>query len=228
MGAPQEKKEVDLAPDRFSFYSSTTKESTTSSTWHDLFPGGTSDQLLLEKFKTRPDPSHPIWWIDIRDATEEDVDAVAQALSIHPLTAEDIAIREPREKVDVFKNYYLISFQTLVANKVKEERPGIPVSAALYMLVFQYGVVTFSPSGCGHVGRARDRIRKMHDPSILTSDWVCYAMMYVQPIPRVCILLTFVVTTSLIASSPLPVTQKESPKPSRIRSSLPASTMPRS
>ncbi|KAJ5330105.1 hypothetical protein N7452_010495 [Penicillium brevicompactum] len=176
MGAPQEKKEVDLAPDRFSFYSSTTKESTTSSTWHDLFPGGTSDQLLLEKFKTRPDPSHPIWWIDIRDATEEDVDAVAQALSIHPLTAEDIAIREPREKVDVFKNYYLISFQTLVANKVKEERPGIPVSAALYMLVFQYGVVTFSPSGCGHVGRARDRIRKMHDPSILTSDWVCYAM----------------------------------------------------
>ncbi|CAG8003242.1 unnamed protein product [Penicillium olsonii] len=176
MDSMQEKEQTESIPDRFSFYSSKTKQSTTSATWNDLFPVGPNEDLPLEKYKTRPEASHPIWWIDVRDATEEDVEAVAQALSIHPLTAEDIAIREPREKVDVFKNYYLISFQTLVASKVKEDRPGIPVSAALYMLVFQYGVVTFSPSGCAHVKRARDRVSKMHDPSILTSDWVCYAM----------------------------------------------------
>ncbi|OQD89502.1 hypothetical protein PENANT_c002G10968 [Penicillium antarcticum] len=178
MESPYEKREImdQSAPDRFSFFSSQTKEVTTSSTWDALFPGGNLDHMTQEKHKGRPDPNQPIWWIDIRDATEEDVDVVAQALSIHPLTAEDIAIREPREKVDVFKNYYLISFQTLVANATKQERPGIPVSAALYIIVFQYGVVTFSPSGSGHVTRARDRICKMHDPSILTSDWVCYAM----------------------------------------------------
>lgn len=183
MEAQQEKKAIDPVPNRFSFYSSKTQESTASSTWEGLFPGDNIDHIFQERHKGRPDPNQPIWWIDIRDATEEDVNAVAQALSIHPLTAEDIAIREPREKVDVFKNYYLLSFQTLVVNKVKEERPGIPVSAALYILVFQYGVVTFSPSGCGHVNRARDRIRKMHDPSILTSDWVCYAMMYEPLLP---------------------------------------------
>ncbi|KAJ5773634.1 hypothetical protein N7457_008530 [Penicillium paradoxum] len=161
---------------RFSFFSSKTLQVTSSSAWDGLFPGGNIDHIFQEKQKGRPDPNQPIWWIDIRDATEEDVNAVSQALSIHPLTAEDIAIREPREKVDVFKNYYLISFQTIVNSDTKEERPGIPISAALYILVFQYGVVTFSPSGCGHVNRARERIRKMHSPSILTSDWVCYAM----------------------------------------------------
>ncbi|CAG7995087.1 unnamed protein product [Penicillium salamii] len=176
MDAMQEKGQIDSIPDRFSFYSSKTKESKTSSTWDDLFPIGHKEDLPLEKYKTQPNSNHPIWWIDVRDPTEGDVDAVAQALSIHPLTTEDIVMREPREKVDVFKNYYLLSLQTLVASKVKEERPGIPVSAALYMLVFQYGVVTFSPSGSSHVHRARDRISKMHDPSILTSDWVCYAM----------------------------------------------------
>lgn len=181
MDSPQEKtQEIDQPqPGRFSFFSSKTQQAVSSSTWEGLFPGGNIDHIFQEKHKGRPNPNQPIWWIDICDATEEDVDAVSQALSIHPLTAEDIAIREPREKVDVYKNYYLISFQTLVANHVKEERPGIPVSAALFILVFQYGVVTFSPSGCSHVSRARERIRKMHDPSILTSDWVCYAMMYV-------------------------------------------------
>ncbi|KAJ5236958.1 hypothetical protein N7489_007049 [Penicillium chrysogenum] len=178
MQTEQEKKAgIDQAlPDRFSFFSSKTRQETASSTWDGLFPSGTIDHIFQEKHKSRPDPNQPIWWIDICDATEQDVDAVSQALSIHPLTAEDIAIREPREKVDVYRNYYLISFQTLVADKTKNERPGIPISAALYILVFQYGVVTFSPSGCGHVARARERIRKMHDPTILTSDWVCYAM----------------------------------------------------
>ncbi|CAI7617503.1 unnamed protein product [Penicillium glandicola] len=178
MGTEQEKKVAidQQQPDRFSFFSSKTRQATASSTWDGLFPSGNTDHVFQEKHKGRPDPNQPTWWIDICDATEQDVDAISQAFSIHPLTAEDIATHEPREKVDVYRNYYLISFQTLVANKVKDERPGIPISAALYILVFQYGVVTFSPSGCGHVARARERIRRMHDPTVLTSDWVCYAM----------------------------------------------------
>jgi len=167
-------------PDRFSFFSST-RQAAASSTWDGLFPGGNIDHIFQEKHKSRPGPSQPVWWIDIRDPTEQDVDAVSQVLSIHPLTAEDITIREPREKVDVYKNYYLISFQTLVSSKAKNKRPVVPISAAIYILVFQHGVVTFSPSGCGHVARAQERIRRMHDPTVLSSDWVCYAMMCVQP-----------------------------------------------
>jgi Mg2+ and Co2+ transporter CorA len=165
-------------PDHFSFFSSDTLNTSTGSSWDELFPGGEIDHIIQEKTKQRPDPSRPTWWIDVCDASEEDVSQLAQALSIHPLTVEDIVIREPREKVEVFKNYYLISFQTLVDNaKEEEERPGYPHPAEMYILVFQYGVVTFSPSGCHHIKRVRSRIRKMHDPLILSSDWICYALM---------------------------------------------------
>ncbi|KAJ5667776.1 uncharacterized protein N7477_006346 [Penicillium maclennaniae] len=169
--------------DRFSLFSSQTLKATTSPTWDGLFPDGNLDHIFQETQKTRPDPSRPIWWFDIRDATDADVGLISQALSIHPLTAEDIAIREPREKVEVFKNYYLISFQTIVDNYKREcEKPDIPATAEIYILVFQYGVVTFSPSGCKHVDRVRDRVRKMHDWTILSSDWICYALMYVRSV----------------------------------------------
>ncbi|KAJ5151650.1 hypothetical protein N7492_009945 [Penicillium capsulatum] len=172
-----EKPMIEEDPNRFSFFSSQTQQAITSPTWDGVLPNGSLDHVFQEKHKGRPDPSHPLWWFDIRDATEEDVSLVSQALAIHPLTAEDIAIREPREKVDVFKNYYLISFQTLLSHPgAADERPHSPPSAMIYILVFQYGVVTFSPSGCNHILRVRDRIRKMHDPAILSSDWVCYAL----------------------------------------------------
>lgn len=165
-------------PDRFSFFSSQTLKATTSPTWEGLFPKGNLDHIFQETQKTRPDPSRSIWWFDIRDATNADVGLVSQALSIHPLTAEDAALREPREKVEVFKNYYLISFQTLVNRDASEcERPDIPATAEIYILAFQYGVVTFSPSGCNHVERVRQRAHKMHDWTTLTSDWICYALM---------------------------------------------------
>lgn len=179
-----EVKTAETAPDRFSFFSSQTLKATASPTWDGLLPDGHLDHIFQETQKSRPDPSRPIWWFDIRDATDADISLVSQALSIHPLTAEDIAIREPREKVEVFKNYYLISFQTLVdRNHGEGERPSIPATAEIYILVFQYGVVTFSPSGCTHVNRVRERARKMHDPTILSSDWICYALMYVVPSP---------------------------------------------
>ncbi|KAJ5537637.1 hypothetical protein N7494_007116 [Penicillium frequentans] len=174
----QEKISAGLAlPVRFSFFSSKTQQAITSSTWEGLFPSGNPDEIIQEKLKAHPEPSRPVWWFDICDATMEDVDLVSQELSIHPLTSEDIKLRESREKVDVFRNYYLISFKTLVERAIPDEndRPGIPSSASVYILVFQYGVVTFSPSGCTHISQVRDRIRKMHDAE-LSSDWICYAL----------------------------------------------------
>lgn len=161
---------------RFSFFSSKTQQAIAAESWDNLFPDGMLDDVIQEKLKARPEPSCPVFWFDIRDPTDEDIDQVTERMNIHRLTAEDIKLREPREKVEVFRNYYLISFKTLVdSSNAEHERPGIPSSASMYILVFQYGVVTFSPKGCSHIHSVRDRIRKMHDIH-LSSDWICYAL----------------------------------------------------
>ncbi|KAF9885997.1 magnesium and cobalt transport protein CorA [Aspergillus nanangensis] len=163
---------------RFTCFSCGTQNTIASTTWEGA--------LDIEKDNDLADG----WWLDICDATEEDVDQVSQALAIHPLTAEDVVIREPREKVEVFRNYYLISLQTLISSAVSKEGGGgggedlatpfhasKPEPAPFYILVFRTGVVTFSPSGCSHVARVRDRARKLHDPKVLSGDWICYAIL---------------------------------------------------
>lgn len=198
---------------RFSFFSSQPQETITSPTWEGLFPKGGADHIFQTSQKTRSDTTERTWWLDIQDATDTDIALVSQALSIHPLTAEDIAIREPREKVEVFKNYYLISFQILLSQpKDEARRHGIPPSAEMYILVFQHGVVTFSPGGCAHVPRVRERIRKLHDPFILSSGWICYALVYVRTFPHKKSHLTNPpATTSSTASNPSPAPPNTSP-----------------
>ncbi|RAL06190.1 magnesium transporter CorA family protein [Aspergillus ibericus CBS 121593] len=152
---------------RFSHFSCRTQKVTTSSSWEGLLLG----QSVQSDIKGSDNDT---WWIDIRDATEEDVVTVCQALSIHPLTAEDIATRESREKIEAFRNYYLISFQTLLAGT--DESSSIPGSTGFYILVFKNATVTFSPSGCGHISHVRDRIRRTQETHMVTSDWICYAL----------------------------------------------------
>lgn len=159
---------------RFSYFSCRLQETTPSSSWESILNN-------LE----RKDPED-VWWVDLCDGTEEDVDMISQYFSIHPLTTEDVIIREPREKIEVFRNYYLISLQTLVPRTEPDDEKEdaspvppsalVPVSAQLYILVFKSGVVTFSPRGCDHVTRVRDRVRRMHDAKLLSGDWICYAL----------------------------------------------------
>ena len=161
----------------FSFYSSKDQKVTAASTWDGLFQDPSVDLLLAES-KT----PGTVWWLDVQDASQGDVNAVAQALSIHPLTVEDVVLRESREKVEVFRNYYFISFHTVLSPKLSPDTERAK-QAEFYILVFSNGTVTFSPSGCNHVQRVRDRVRRLHDPAILSSDWLCYAIMYVSKTP---------------------------------------------
>ncbi|KAL4862271.1 hypothetical protein BDV12DRAFT_207333 [Aspergillus spectabilis] len=128
---------------------------------------------------------HSAYW-DEHEQNLEDTWAVARALCMHPLTVEDIAFQEPRQKIETFPGYYLISLRTLTSSPGKEHTemekdiplgPTTPNPTMMYILVFSQGTVTFSRSGCGHVSRARSRISRLHDPSVLSSDWICYALL---------------------------------------------------
>jgi Mg2+ and Co2+ transporter CorA len=164
---------------RFTLLSSPLKELQKASSWEEL---GTT--------QLKGDKQHDgkTWWLDVCDATEQDVNDVARSLSMHPLTVEDVVIQEPRQKIETFPTYYLISVRTLSTITDKETKE-IPKDTAqtqtpthpsmLYILVFSHGTVTFSTSGCEHASRVRSRISRLHDPSVLSSDWICYALLFV-------------------------------------------------
>ena len=161
----------DVPCSRFSYFSSRTQQTDFAPTWDELPASQDVEKFFPESAPSKDD----VWWLDVSDPSPQDVEDVSQILSIHPLTAEDVVARETREKVEVFRDYYLISFQTLVPSEAEDETPS---SAGVYILVFRQGAVTFSPRDSGHVARVRNRIRKMHAPSVLSVDWICYAMMY--------------------------------------------------
>lgn len=209
---------------RFTLYSSQSQDLVSSTAWDDNL------ETYFTHLFNQAKGARTVWWLDVCDATEDDVSTVAQALSVHPLSVEDIATREPREKVEVFRNYYLISFQTLVskAEDKDEQVFKAPSSAVFFILVFMNGVLTFSPSGCSHVHRVRDRIRKMYDPAILSSDWICYALMYIS-LPSYIEehSLTKAETTSSTASPRTCKPRHANPKPSKTKCSSCAPTTSR-
>ncbi|KAL4920624.1 hypothetical protein BDW62DRAFT_176895 [Aspergillus aurantiobrunneus] len=159
---------------RFTYFTCHSQETQHASSWDEL----------ASRFQDISSKSGDIWWLDLCDAAEEDIAAASRLLSMHPLTVEDIALQEPRQKIETFPGYYLISLRTLTSSLDEQpqstgEAPFLPATSPtmLYILVFSQGTVTFSRSGCGHVSRVRSRISRLHDRSVLSSDWICYALL---------------------------------------------------
>ncbi|KAL4971648.1 hypothetical protein BDW66DRAFT_163524 [Aspergillus desertorum] len=156
---------------RFTHFSCQTLQTQKTSRWEELAPGFDSSNWK---------PAAGIWWLDVCDATAADVVTVARSLSVHPLTVEDIALQEQRQKIETFPAYYLISLRTLSTTpdegsepEQQENLPPAPSDVAMvYILLFSEGTVTFSPSGCEHATRVRSRISRLHDRSVLSSDWI--------------------------------------------------------
>lgn len=70
-----------------------------------------------------PAPEPIPFWLDIMNPTEEEMKVISKAFGIHPLTTEDIFLGETREKVELFRNYYLVCFRSIDINvKTESER----------------------------------------------------------------------------------------------------------
>ncbi|CAI2166702.1 17444_t:CDS:2 [Funneliformis geosporum] len=53
-----------------------------------------------------------IFWLDVLAPTDSEMRILSSIFHIHPLTMEDIETEESREKCEVFKNYYFVSFKS--------------------------------------------------------------------------------------------------------------------
>lgn len=133
-----------------------------------LMPG----ERFRDLFETPPDGG--VWWMDMVNPTEEEVFAICKAFGVHPLTREDICIQEPREKVELFHQYYFVSFRSFSQADKESEDYLEPLN--FYAVVFKEGLLTFTFSESPHTLNVRKRISRLRDYINLNADWICYAL----------------------------------------------------
>lgn len=117
--------------------------------------------------------ARPIWWLDVTCPTEAEMKVLSKSFGIHPLTAEDVMMQEQREKVELFRNYYFVTYRSFEQDTNSEDHME-PVS--MYVVVFREGVISFHFSQTPHPANVRRRIRQLKNYLILTTDWISYAI----------------------------------------------------
>ncbi|OJA15334.1 hypothetical protein AZE42_03343 [Rhizopogon vesiculosus] len=113
------------------------------------------------------------WWLDIQSPTDEEMKILSKVFSIHPLTAEDIQMEEAREKIELFRNYYLVCFRSF------DQDPYSPTHLEplnMYIIVFREGTLSFHFRPTPHPQNVRRRIKQLKDYISVTSDWISYAL----------------------------------------------------
>lgn len=156
-------------PTRYSFFNSEFEQTIHATDFADLLAPGESSRDL---FALPPDGG--VWWLDINNPCEEELQVFQRAFSIHRLTTEDIVTQEAREKVELFKQYYFVCFRSFFQTDPKHENYMEPVN--VYMVVFRTGIITITYTASPHAANVRKRIGKLRDYMALTADWICYAM----------------------------------------------------
>ena len=162
----EDEEEEDELPTRFSFFSSEMEETIHAADIPSLVVPG-------QAFKTLFEPKDSIWWLDCTCPTDSEMKMLAKAFSIHPLTAEDIRMQETREKVELFKSYYFVSFHTFETDSESEDFLE-PIN--VYIVVFNSGILTFHFSPIVNPANVRRRVRQLRDYVNVSADWLCYAM----------------------------------------------------
>jgi magnesium transporter len=136
-----------------------------------------TDASFLQQIPRRTKPKRygprPTWWLDVLSPTDAEMRVIAKAFGIHALTAEDIMMQEAREKVELFRQYYFLNYRTFEQDSNSEDYLE-PVN--MYVVVFREGVLSFHFSQTPHPANVRRRIRQLRDYLILSSDWICYAL----------------------------------------------------
>ncbi|KDR84050.1 hypothetical protein GALMADRAFT_54371 [Galerina marginata CBS 339.88] len=113
------------------------------------------------------------WWLDVQNPTDDEMKMLSKVFSIHPLTTEDILMEETREKIELFRNYYLVCFRSF------DQDPYSPTHLEplnMYIIVFRQGTLSFHFRPTPHPQNVRRRIKQLKDYISVTSDWISYAL----------------------------------------------------
>lgn len=115
----------------------------------------------------------PVWWLDILSPTADEMKVIQKTFGIHPLTSEDIMLQEQREKVELFRHYYFVSYRSFDQDEESDKHLD-PVN--IYVVVFREGIISFHFDHTPHPANVRRRIRQLQDYIVLSADWISYAI----------------------------------------------------
>lgn len=162
------------AHNRFTFFSSAWDSILYAPEFKDLLYDGEDIRGL---FNLPEDDG--VWWLNISNPTNEEINIICKSFGIHPLTTEDIKTQEAREKIELFPSYYFACFRSfhIVVNGEGENQERDVEPFNIYVIVFREGTLSFSFSPNGHAENVRKRIATLKDYINLSSDWICYALM---------------------------------------------------
>ena len=162
---------------RFCFFSTELEQTVHAPEFGDMIMPGESFRDLFEL--SSQDGS---FWLDVTNPTSEELELFQKAFGIHRLTIEDIERQEIREKVELFKQYYFVCFRSF--NQMDKNEDDYLEPLNLYMVVFREGILTFSYAPSPHAAEVRKRIGKLSNFVRISSDWICYALMYASNPPN--------------------------------------------
>ena len=97
--------------------------------------------------------------------------AFRKVFCIHPLTTEDIQMEETREKIELFRNYYLVCFRSFEQDNMS---PTYLEPLNMYIIVFREGII--SVRGFIHFVIIKQVLTTLHSsisdqhPTLRTSD----------------------------------------------------------
>ncbi|KAJ7634263.1 hypothetical protein DFH06DRAFT_1436950, partial [Mycena polygramma] len=135
-------------------------------------------------------PSMPkAWFLDVSSPTWDDMRAIGKLLHLHPLTLEDILMKDPREKLERFPKlgYYFISFRAIESWDNREKYwqqargghdQGVVGEANVYLVVFNEGVCSFHFTDMeDHIDRVRNRVLLLEKVVNMSSDWIAHGIL---------------------------------------------------
>ncbi|CAD6886166.1 unnamed protein product [Tilletia controversa] len=113
------------------------------------------------------------WWLDVLCPTDAEMKLLSRVFGVHPLTTEDILMEETREKIELFRNYFLVCFRSFDQDPHSASYLE-PVN--MYIIVFREGTLSFHFHPTPHPQNVRRRIKQLKDYISVTSDWISYAL----------------------------------------------------
>ena len=159
-------------PKRFSYLSSAGDSPIYATDFYSLFD---PDEDVGQLFNPPEERGSGFWWINVDDATSDEVQAVCKAYGIHPLTMEDIGSHGTREKFELFPSYYFACFKSLRRQDDASTIDHAPFN--VYVVVLRQGTISFSFTPNAHASKVQSRVAMLREHVSLSSDWICYALM---------------------------------------------------